>query len=69
MPCCLDVYRMVDIAVCNYQQGVEAGLSQVEAWQQSTCDWVVAAKVGRSAGCFVVPCLLLPPRLTATMLP
>ena len=36
---------MVDIASQRYQQGLRRGLKQREAWQQSTCDWVAAAKV------------------------
>lgn len=29
----------------TYQRGLERGLKQADAWNQSTCDWTAAARV------------------------
>ena len=42
---CVLAYRMVGLANSTYQQALSRGLTQSQAWNISTVDWTVAAKV------------------------
>ena len=42
---CVCTYRMVGVANSTYQQALARGLTQAQAWNVSTVDWTVAAKV------------------------
>ena len=42
---CMCARRMVGVANSTYQQALARGLTQSQAWNISTVDWTVAAKV------------------------
>ena len=43
-PCCF-LCRLIEIADARYQDGVRSGKDGVAAWNDSSVDWTVAAKV------------------------
>lgn len=38
---------MVDVAAEAYRRGIRRGLTQADAWNESSCDWTAAANVIR----------------------
>ena len=42
--------RMVAIASLRLTEGKRSGLSQSDAWNSSTCDWIIASNVSVMVG-------------------
>ena len=45
---CPNTCRLVEIASTRYQDGVRSGMDGVAAWNDSSVDWTIAAKVRHS---------------------